>query len=91
MASSDLASSESNCFMSVQCICILLRRAAHHWHCMAELAGNRSLFLFCKTSCEQRAVNSESNGSDTRRLRHGVLFGALEWVWTDVDNVDQSS
>ena len=48
-------------------------------------------FFFFKTSCEQRAVNSESNGSDTRRLRHGVLFGALEWVWTDADNVDQSS
>ena len=54
MASSDLASSESNCVMSVQCICILLRRAAHHWHCMAELAGNRSLFFFSKL-----VVNSE--------------------------------
>ena len=38
--------------------------------------------------CELRAATERN---DTRRLRHRVLFGALEGVWTDVDNFDQSS
>ena len=38
--------------------------------------------------CELRAATERN---DTRRLRHRVLFGAVEEVWTDVDNFDQSS